>query len=129
SRCCAMGISPRRTRWCDGRSNHTEGTWRKNERVFRRRRMKMYVAGEWTDSPRRMEIRSPYDGQIVNTVPSATAQQVQQALASAELGAAAMAKLPGYDRCQILHRAADLVAKNVEDLARTVTAEMGKPLK
>src|SRR5882724_4341117 len=91
--------------------------------------MKMYVSGQWVDSPRTMEIRSPHDGQIVDTVPWATAEQIEQALAAAERGAVAMAKMPAYERSQILHRAADLVAKNVEDLAQTITAEEGKPLK
>jgi acyl-CoA reductase-like NAD-dependent aldehyde dehydrogenase len=91
--------------------------------------MKMYISGEWTESPQKMEIRSPHDGQIVDTVPSATAEQVDRSIAAAERGAAAMAKLPAHERSQVLNRAADLVAKSVEDLARTVTAEMGKPLK
>src|SRR5689334_16302130 len=40
-----------------------------------------------------------------------------------------MAALTAYERVQILNRAADLVAKNVEQLARTITSEEGKPLR
>ena len=64
----------------------------------------------------------------MDTVPDATDEQIQQALASAEKGAAIMAKLTGYDRYQILMRAADLLAARTEDLARTISLEEGKPL-
>lgn len=39
-----------------------------------------------------------------------------------------MAKLTAYERSQILLRAADLLAKQVEDFARTISLEEGKPL-
>jgi glyceraldehyde-3-phosphate dehydrogenase (NADP+) len=53
---------------------------------------------------------------------------MEQTLAAAENGATAMAKLSGYERNQILQRGADLVAANLEDLARTISLEEGKPI-
>src|SRR5258708_7201657 len=90
--------------------------------------MKMYVGGRWTDSPTVTSIIAPYSGETVDPVPVATPEQVELALATAEAGAAAMAKLTAYERCQIMLRAADLFAANLEDLARTITLEEGKPL-
>ena len=83
--------------------------------------MKMYINSAWVDSPQKVSVRSPYTQEIVDTVPDATSEQVEQALAAAEKGAVAMAKLTAYERCQILMRAADLFAGKVEDLARTVS--------
>src|SRR5690606_37462079 len=40
-----------------------------------------------------------------------------------------MASLPAYRRAEILRRAADLVEKRGEELARTITAETGKTLR
>lgn len=88
----------------------------------------MYINGGWVDSPVMSTIFSPYSGVALDTVPAATAEQVEQTLAAAELAAIVMANLTAYDRYSILMRAADLVAQNVEDLARTVSLEMGKPL-
>src|SRR5258707_10670016 len=88
----------------------------------------MYVGGRWTDSPTVTSVIAPYSGETVDTVPVATPEQVELALATAEAGAAAMAKLTAYERCQIMLRAADLFAANLEDLARTITLEEGKPL-
>lgn len=90
--------------------------------------MKMFLAGQWADSPVTSQIVSPYSGEPVDTVPSATPEQVEQALAAAEYGAAAMGQLTAYERYQILLRAADLLAANVEDFARTISLEEGKPL-
>lgn len=90
--------------------------------------MNMYINGGWVDSPVMSTIFSPYSGVALDTVPAATAEQVEQTLAAAELAAIVMANLTAYERYSILMRAADLVAQNVEDLARTVSLEMGKPL-
>lgn len=90
--------------------------------------MNMYINGGWVDSPVMSTIFSPYSGVALDTVPAATAEQVEQTLAAAELAAIVMANLTAYERYSILMRAADLVAQNVEDLARTVSMEMGKPL-
>jgi acyl-CoA reductase-like NAD-dependent aldehyde dehydrogenase len=90
--------------------------------------MKMYINGGWVDSPQTMSIRSPYTQEVFDTVPDATNEQVAQTLAAAEKGAAAMAKLTAYERSQILLRAADLFSTKVEDFARTISMEEGKPL-
>lgn len=90
--------------------------------------MNMYINGGWVDSPVMSTIFSPYSGVALDTVPAANAEQVEQTLAAAELAAIVMANLTAYERYSILMRAADLVAQNVEDLARTVSMEMGKPL-
>lgn len=90
--------------------------------------MKMYVSGGWVDSVQRIPVRSPYTQELVDEVPDASDQQVEQALAAAEKGAAAMSKLTAYERVQILERAAGLLSNKVEDFARTVSLEEGKPL-
>ena len=90
--------------------------------------MEMYLDGKWVDSPKVIEVVSPFSGQVIDTIPDATSEQVEQCLAAAEHGAAQMAKLTAYDRYQILMKAADIIAGRVEDFARTVSLEEGKPL-
>ncbi|MHB8753285.1 MAG: aldehyde dehydrogenase family protein, partial [Aggregatilineales bacterium] len=90
--------------------------------------MKMHINSEWVESPTMTPVISPYSGDVVDTVPAATPEQVEQALAAAKRAAETMGKLTAYERNSILMHAADLVAQNVEDLARTVSMEMGKPL-
>jgi glyceraldehyde-3-phosphate dehydrogenase (NADP+) len=90
--------------------------------------MKMYVNGSWVESPVMLPVVSPYSREIVDTVPEATSDQVDQALDAAERATATMGQLTGYERSQILNRAADLLAGRLEDFARTISLEEGKPL-
>lgn len=90
--------------------------------------MKMYLNGAWVDSPVMSPVVSPYFREPVDSVPEATPTQVEDALAAAERAAVVMAQLTAYERTQILNRAADLVAARLEDLAKTISLEEGKPL-
>ena len=88
--------------------------------------MNMYVAGDWVDKRERIAVLNPFDGSTVDYVPKADRTDVERALAAAVRGAAVMERLTGYERYKILHRAADLIAERVEELARTITREEGK---
>ncbi|MSR83489.1 MAG: aldehyde dehydrogenase family protein [Candidatus Latescibacteria bacterium] len=88
--------------------------------------MKMYIGGAWVEGKEKIEVLNPFDGSVIDTVPKATPQDVQTALASAARGAEAMAKLTAYQRYQILHKASELMTERLEDLGRTITLEEGK---
>ncbi|MBI2506198.1 MAG: aldehyde dehydrogenase family protein [Candidatus Latescibacteria bacterium] len=88
--------------------------------------MKMYIGGAWVEGKEKIEVLNPFDGSVLDTVPKATPQDVETALASAARGAQAMAKLTAYQRYQILHKASELMAERLEDLGRTITLEEGK---
>ena len=90
--------------------------------------MKMYINREWVNSGKFSEVLSPYSGEVVDTVPDATSEQVEQCLAAAVRGAAQMAQLTAYERYNILMKAADIISGRIEDFARTVSLEEGKPL-
>jgi len=91
--------------------------------------MRMYVAGNWVDRAQKIEVLNPFDASVIDTVPRATLDDVDQALVSAVEGAKAMRRLSAYDRSVILRRAALLVEERAEDLARTITLEEGKIIK
>ena len=90
--------------------------------------MKLFFAGQWHDRPSKIEVRHPYDGSLVDTVPRATAADVDAAIASAVEGAAIMRKLPGYDRFQILRKTADAMLARQQELGRLISLEEGKTL-
>jgi len=90
--------------------------------------MRMYVAGEWRGAGSEDEIRSPWSGDVVDTVPRASVGDADEALRCAVQGAATMRRLSAYDRSEILNRAADLIEDACDELARTISAEEGKPL-
>jgi acyl-CoA reductase-like NAD-dependent aldehyde dehydrogenase len=90
--------------------------------------MKMYLAGEWATGDGEREIVNPWLGDVVDTVPNATPAQIDRALEAAVQGAAEMAALSAWERSRILNAAADLLAARVEEFARTLSREQGKPL-
>ncbi len=90
--------------------------------------MRMYVAGQWIDTEKKIEVLNPYDGSVIDTVPRADLGDVDRALEAAVRGARGMAKLPGYDRSRVLKKAADLIEARAEEFARTITLEEGKNL-
>ncbi len=88
--------------------------------------MKMFLEGKWTDKPKKIEVRNPYDNSVVDTVPKGDGDDVARALSFAERGARVMAKLSGYERWRILRKAADLMAARNEELGRLISTEEGK---
>ncbi len=90
--------------------------------------MKMFVAGDWVAGSRQIPVYNPFDHSTIDTVPGATAADVERALAFAARSAAVMRRLPGYERYRKLRRAAELIEARAEDLARTITLEEGKIL-
>ena len=90
--------------------------------------MKMFIRGAWKEAPSQIEVKNPYDQSVVNTIQSATASDVDEALRGAEEGARIMAQMPAYERAQILRKTADLMTERSDDLARTISTEEGKIL-
>ena len=88
--------------------------------------MRMYIGGEWVDRDDKIPVVNPYDESVIDTVPRGTAADVEAAVASAVRGAEAMAKLSGYERFEILCKAADILEERTEEFGRTITLEEGK---
>lgn len=88
----------------------------------------MWVGEQWTDGARSEEVRSPYSGEPVGTVPVADGTDVDRAVATAEKGARDIAGLTAWQRASILNKAADLAADRVEEFAKLISSEEGKPL-
>ncbi len=90
--------------------------------------MRMFVGGEWKETPNLIKVMNPFDQSVVDTVPAADSGDVDEALAGAVEGAKIMAKIPAYDRAQILRKTTDLMLARSEDFARTISSEEGKIL-
>jgi acyl-CoA reductase-like NAD-dependent aldehyde dehydrogenase len=90
--------------------------------------MRMWVGERWVDSSRTDEVLSPYNGEPVDVVPLADLADVERAISTAEQGAREMATLPASERAAVLGRAANLAAGSVEEFAKLITSEEGKPL-
>ncbi len=88
---------------------------------------KLLIDGEWIETGDWLEVRSPYSGAVVGRVARAGADEARRAVDAA---AAVLARpLPAHERAAILDRAAALVEAHSEEIAQTICAEAGKPIK
>lgn len=88
--------------------------------------MRMYLRGQWADKAEKIEVRNPFDNSVVDTVPAGDVGDAGSAIDGAVAGAALMRRMPGYERYQVLSKAADLMRRRVDDLGRTISLEEGK---
>lgn len=90
--------------------------------------MRMFVGGEWIEGSRQEELRSPYSGDVIDTVPVAGVEDVERAICVAVVGAGRQRTTAAFDRQAVLRRAGDIADSRVDDLARTICLETGKTL-
>lgn len=90
---------------------------------------KLFIGGQWVAGGEISEIRNKYSGEVVGTLPSARAEEIDAALEAARRAAPAMAAMPAHKRATILRRTAELMGERREEIARTIAAEAGKALK
>ncbi len=75
-----------------------------------------------------IDVINPATGKLVDTVPSATQEDVTHAISCAQKAQPAWAAVPVHEKVDILLRFLDLVHENHESLAQTLCAETGKPI-
>ncbi|MGW0604894.1 NADP-dependent succinic semialdehyde dehydrogenase [Streptomyces sp. NPDC002640] len=72
---------------------------------------------------------NPATGETVRTFDAIDADEVERRLAAADAAFRSYRTTSFGERARLLHRAADLLEAEAEEIARTVTTEMGKPVK
>jgi len=86
------------------------------------RREALRIDGERIRHDEVIEVRNPYDGSLVGTVPKATLDDVRRAFAVAR---AYRPTLTRHERAAILRGAADIVRARTAEIAGLITAESG----
>ena len=92
---------------------------------------RMIVNGERVDaaSGATMDVRNPATGEVVDTVPKADAADTRRAIDAAAAAFPAWSKTPGHQRAHILMHAAACVRERLDEVARLLTSEQGKPIR
>ena len=86
----------------------------------------MRIAGEKIYSDRVIEIRYPWSGEVVATVPKASVADVRRAL---KIAYQYRPKLTRHERYKILMKAGEIIASRKEAMARLITLESGLCIK
>ena len=92
--------------------------------------MKMIIGGEKVDASNGevISVYNPYTHELIDTVPSATEQDIEKALDIAQKGKKIWGETPVYKRAEILFKLADILEANIEKIAGCISKEVGKPL-
>ncbi|MBT3151823.1 aldehyde dehydrogenase family protein [Streptomyces sp. CHD11] len=91
----------------------------------------MYIDGTWRPAagPGVIEVVNPADEQVIATVPAGTAEDVDAAVRAARAALPAWAATPPAERAARLAALRDALVARQDEIAGTVTAELGSPLK
>jgi len=89
-------------------------------------RESLRIAGEKVSRDRVIDVRHPFSGETIGTVPKATLADVKRAL---KIARGYRSKLTRHERYGILMRAGALIAARRDQLARLITLESGLCLK
>lgn len=92
--------------------------------------MKMLINGTWKESSDKdvIKIINPYSSEVLDTVPKATKEDVDYAVAEAVKGQKEWNRKKIRERAAILRNYLELLKRDRDDLAKLLTMETGKPV-
>src|SRR3954471_23736767 len=91
---------------------------------------KCFIGGKWLDaaSGETMEVINPATGETIAEVPSCGAEDVDRAVEAAKQALPAWLDTTPKERSELLHKLADVLEENAEELAQLESRNVGKPL-
>lgn len=90
--------------------------------------MKMLIGGQFVDASdgKTQENRNPATGELIGTVPAATKEDIDRAVANAVKGQKEWSRVPLYRRIEIFDKFRELLAANRRKVAEMMCREGGK---
>jgi acyl-CoA reductase-like NAD-dependent aldehyde dehydrogenase len=93
---------------------------------------RLLIGGEWVEGATTFPTVNPATGEVLTRVAEATAADVDHAVAAArkafDAPSSAWRKMSASERGKLIWRLADLVEKNLDELAELETLDNGKPI-
>src|SRR6201987_2934287 len=91
---------------------------------------KAFIGGEWADaaSGQTMELIAPATGETIAEVPRCSAEDVDRPVEAAAKALPAWLDATPKERSELLHKLADVLEENAEELAQLESRNVGKPL-
>jgi aldehyde dehydrogenase (NAD+) len=91
---------------------------------------RLLIGGVWYDSTNHFDTVNPATGEVLTQVSEASGTDVDAAVAAASkaLESGPWRKMPASERGRLIWRLADLIEKNIDELAELETLDNGKPI-
>ena len=90
--------------------------------------LKLFIDGAWRDAAKTIPVVNPATEEALGCLPRAGISDLEDALAAAGRGFDIWRETPPRARADIILRAAGIMRRRQEEIARSITAELGKPL-
>jgi succinate-semialdehyde dehydrogenase/glutarate-semialdehyde dehydrogenase len=94
-------------------------------------KMQMLIGGQWVDalSNDKLAVINPAYDEIFAEVPKAHKEDIEKAINSADSAFEKWSSLSPFKRGAFLRKASDIVLERIEEIAKLMTQEQGKPYK
>ena len=93
---------------------------------------RLLIGGEWLSTSKTFDTVNPTTGEVITQIASAGPQEVDRAVQAARKAfddrGGSWQKMTASERGRILWRLADLVERNIEEIAELETLDNGKPI-
>ncbi|WP_085444970.1 aldehyde dehydrogenase family protein [Magnetofaba australis] len=89
---------------------------------------KAYLAGEWIDTGKTLDVHNPYDGSVVEQVAQCGPNEIDRALDAAVASLEETRRMEPYQRAEALSYVRDGLRKRAEEFAVALSQENGKTL-
>src|SRR6266852_5874079 len=93
---------------------------------------RLLIGGQWIDGSKKFDTINPATGEVLTQIVEASAEDVDRAVAAArrafEDRGGPWRKMSASERGRLIWRLADLVEKNIDQLAELETLDNGKPI-
>src|SRR5512147_1962621 len=90
---------------------------------------RLYIDGKWEDGKDTMPVIDKYTGETFGTVPLASKETVDRAIAAARAAFPGWSRTPAHKRFRILEKASQLLDRHKEEIAAIICREAGKAWK
>ncbi|SEA23773.1 succinate-semialdehyde dehydrogenase / glutarate-semialdehyde dehydrogenase [Thalassobacillus cyri] len=90
----------------------------------------LYINGEWKEaySGNKLDVYNPATGELIDSVASGGKEEAKEAIQAAKEAFKTWKKATGQEKGKYLAKVAAIMKERVDQLAETITLEMGKPL-
>src|SRR5207245_997045 len=88
-----------------------------------------FLDGKWIEEGDIVEIKAPYDGNVIASVFQGRREHAEAAIKAAVKAFGTTRRLPAFERQRVLRRVAQTMVERKDEFSRTLAQEAGKPIK
>ncbi len=88
-----------------------------------------FLDGKWIEEGDIVEIKAPYDGNVIANVFQGRREHAEAAIKAAVKAFGTTRRLPAFERQRVLRRVAQTISERKQEFSRTLAQEAGKPIK